>query len=69
MQTLALENYGTVEMNLDEQKETDGGSNPFITWSAIAEAGKAAIRAVGNAIESAANSLGSNGSAAGEIAL
>ena len=25
MQTLALENYGTVEMNLDEQRETDGG--------------------------------------------
>ena len=33
MQTLALSNYGKVEMNLDEQKEADGGIQ-IIPWVA-----------------------------------
>lgn len=36
MKNLVLDNYGMVEMNLDEQKETDGGIWPLIAAGVVA---------------------------------
>ncbi|MDZ7934730.1 MAG: hypothetical protein U5M51_07170 [Emticicia sp.] len=47
MQSLALENYGAIELSFDEQKETEGGFFPVVVAVGWAVMGARSIVALG----------------------